>query len=160
MGIFSGKIEYFPKWVNLSGTLTQWYIFEKTSHLFLLGKFGPKIWCSPNYLKFKTVIHCRFWHLLFQFFIHSIFLGKCRPKIESSLNELNLVQTYTVLCGFWFWHLSFQSFCRLNFFGQIWAQNLNWTKLDTIVAGWIFLYDKWSEIWSNDTVTLSDLNPI
>ena len=72
MGIFSGKIEYSPKWVNLSGTLTQWYIFEKTSHLFLLGKFGPKIWCSPNYLKFKTVIHCH-QPIAFLAFIISIF---------------------------------------------------------------------------------------
>ena len=77
--------------------------FNVAVYLFYLYKFGPKIGCSPNYLKFSTGIQCYMpvkilvlFIFLFLFF-YSNFLGKCRSKILSSPNKLNLVQGYIVI---------------------------------------------------------------
>ena len=70
----------------------------------VLYKFGPKIGCSPNYLKFSKGIHCYMaikilaLFISFSFFYIQTFWAKFRSKILSSPNKLNLVQGYIVIC--------------------------------------------------------------
>ena len=65
---------------------------------FSLGKFGPKIWSSSNWLKCRTGAHCymliSILMLIFQNFSHSYFSANLVPKSEVLQINWNLVQRY------------------------------------------------------------------
>ena len=60
-------------------------------HLCFLGKFGPIIWISSNWLKFRIGVHCDMLVTVLMFIfskLFSYFLGKFGPKIWRSSNWL------------------------------------------------------------------------
>ena len=72
-----------------------------------LGKFGPKIWSSPNWRKFGTGVLC---YILIS---NLIFIFKNSEVLQINWN---LVQGYVAMCLLRFKHLFFQKSFHLYFF--------------------------------------------
>ena len=77
--------------------------FSKYFHSFFGGKFGPKIWSSPKWLKFGAWVH---WYMLitilkfiFSEFFSFIFLAaNLVLKSEFFQSDWKFVQEYTAIC--------------------------------------------------------------
>ena len=79
----------FLKLIEISSRVT-FLFFQDSFHLYFLGKFGPKIRCSSNWLKFGT--------------------------------EVDHYMLISILM------FIFSKFLSFIFFGQIWSQNLKFSK--------------------------------
>ena len=69
--------------------------FQNFCHSYFLGKFGPKIWNSPNKLKFDTVVHCYMLIMIlmlsFPKFCHSYNFGQSWAKSNILHIDWNLI---------------------------------------------------------------------
>ena len=101
------------------------FIFSNFCHSCFLGKFGPIIWISSNWLKFRRGVHCYMLITVLMFifskFFSFIFFGQIWSQ---NLKFFKLTKIWyrcrLILCLFWFWCLFFQKFCHSYNFGQIW----------------------------------------
>ena len=117
-----------------------------TALMFIFSKFFSfiffgQIW-SEN-LKFfkltKNWYRGRFLYVYFDFNVHffkifviHIFWANLVSKPEVLQINWNLVQAYIAICSLRFWYLFFQIFYQSYFFGQVWSQNLKFSKLTKI----------------------------
>ena len=67
-----------------------------------LGKFGPKNWNSPNWLKFDKGVHCFILisnlKFIFKNFCHTFFWANLVQKSDFPQINWNLIQEYIVIC--------------------------------------------------------------
>ena len=137
--IWSQKLK-FSKFTKIwyKGTLLYpWFEFNVcfTNFFFIdifLGKFGPKIWSSPDQLKFWTGVHCSKLITILMFilpkFLSLMFLGKFGPIIWISSNCLKFCRGIHCYLFIAVLMSIFSNFFPFISFGQIWSQNLNFPK--------------------------------
>ena len=91
--------------------------FQNFCHSYVLGKFGPKIYSSPNKLKFDTGVHCYMVIMILMFSFLKIFhwynFGQIWAKSNVLHIDWNLIQGHIVTCWLRFWYVIFRTICHL-----------------------------------------------
>ena len=113
-------------------------------HTFL-GRFGRKIWSSPNWLKFDTGVHCymliTILTLIFsKFFSFIFFSANLVRKSELLKIDWNFVKGYIAISLLQFLMFIFSKFLSFIFFGLIWSQNFKFSRLTEIWCRGTLLY--------------------
>ena len=126
--------------------------FQKCCPLFSLGKFAPKIWCSPRYLKFSTGVHCYLSTMNLAFnFLHFFSFMFLKITILTSLTSFFSFIFFRVNFIFKFKLLSITS----QVIWQVWPLNITFSKF-LLITILIFLFSKvlpfvllWRKLFSN-----------
>ena len=110
-----------------------------------MGKFCPKNWGPPNWLKFGIGIHCYILIMILTLFfakslLFILFWADLAAKSEEIKIDWNFVKGYIAISLLQFLMFIFSKFLSFIFFGLIWSQNFKFSRLTEIWCRGTLLY--------------------